>query len=568
MLQTLLSHLKNFWERFTGVEKKLLLFLIVLLAASYFFSVRQNRTNTIAAPKIGGAYTEGLVGQPMHINPLLAPSNEVDADLSRIVYTGLLKFDSNLNLVPDLAESMPQISPDGKEYTIKLKDKIYWHDGALVTADDVAFTFQIIQNPDFGSPLRFSWNRVGVEKIDDRTVKLTTRESSATFFSNLTTGILPKHVWENVPADSFALSKFNLEPIGTGPFRITEIKRGRDGEIKSVQMVAYKRYYGGEPYLRNLTFRFYETPEQLIEGYQGRDIQGLGYVPFDRSLFIEAKANLRQIHLSLPQYQAVFINRAKNPAALDDVKVRLAIAKSVDKEKIISEVYGGQASPAYGPILPGHLGYHEQIPGADMNIYDPEKAKQLLEEAGWIVDPTIGFRKDKQDRIITLGLATNNFSPNVRVAEELKKMWEGIGIQIILNIETVADLEEKFIRPRQFELLLFSENVGADPDPYPFWHSFQLRDPGLNLSNFSNKAADKLLVDARTNLPADQRAAKYKQFQELFVGDVPAIFLNRSVFVYNLPSQVKGVELENVVIPADRFADINKWYIETKRVKK
>src|SRR3989338_2384301 len=180
------------------------------------------------------------------------------------------------------------------------------------------------------------------------------------------------------------------------------------------------------------------------------------------------------------------------------------------------------------------------------------------------MDPENGFRKDKLNRIITLSLATNNLPQNVRVAGSLKEMWENIGIQIILNIETVGDLDEKFIRPRNYELLLYSENVGADPDPWPYWHSTQLRDPGLNLSTFSNSQADKLLLDARTNLAPAQRAAKYKQFQEIFVGDVPGIFLSRGFYIYNITADVKGLDLSTVVTPADRFTNINEWYIKTK----
>jgi peptide/nickel transport system substrate-binding protein len=563
----LFSLVKNFWQKFSGVEKKLLLFFALLLAASYSVLIIDDLQHGKTVPKIAGSYTEGLVGQPLLINPLLA-STDVDMDLARVVYAGLLKFDPNLNLVPDLAENLPQISPDGKSYTIKLKDNLYWHDGNEFTADDLVFTYKAIQNQELRSPLRLSWNRVEVTKIDSRTIKLTTRESSATFIANLTVGILPKHIWETVPAESFALSKFNLEPIGSGPFRVSGLQRGRNGEIKEIRLVRFERYHGEGPYLKNLDFKFFTTSDRLIGAYHSRDITGLGYVPFDQSLFIEPKANLQQIFLTLPQYQTVFINRAKNPAPLEDRRVRLALAKSVDKNKIIKEVYGGQASESYGPILPGYLGFDDEIIKADMNVYDPERAKALLEEAGWIMDSETGFRKDKLNRTLSLSLATNDFSPNVRVAQSLKEMWEGIGIQIVLSIETIADLKDKFISPRNYELILFSENVGVDPDPYPFWHSSQLRDPGLNLSTFSNKTADKLLVEARTNIPPPERVSKYKQFQNLFADDVPAIFLNRYVFVYNIPQALKGVKLNTIFTPSERFADINKWYLGTKRVKK
>ena len=523
---------------------------------------RAGQTET-AAP--GGKYTEGLVGQPKNINPLLSPANDVDADLTKIIYSGLYDFDSTLNLIPDLASQLPEISADGKIYTIKLKDNIVWHDGTPLTASDVVYTYQLIQDPEFASPLRFSWNKVEVEKVDELTVKLTIRESSATFIANLTVGIIPKHIWESVGSNNFALSKFNLQPIGSGPFKITEIKRGRDGDIQTIMLERFSKYHKGEAFLDGVEFKFYETNDELINAYQSRSVQGLGYQPYDRNLFIRPRESLRKISLTLPQYQAVFINQTKNPAGLGDARIRLALAKAVDKQKIIDEVYAGAAEEAYGPILPRYLGYHEQIPGADMNIYGLDRAKQLLDEAGFPINPETGLRTDKEGRILTLNLATNNFSPNVRVAEILKEMWEALGIQIILNIETIADLEEGFIRPRNYELLLFSENVGADPDPYAYWHSSQVRDPGLNLTSFAVSEADKLLVEARVNQPAEDRAAKYRKFQELFVGQIPAIFLNQNVFVYNIPAKIKGLELNTVVTPADRFANIDNWHVKTKK---
>lgn len=564
----MLSKLKQFVVGFTGAEKRLLQIFFVLFLAGLFGLIFRGSSGDLVEPKVGGEFIEGVVGAPQHINALLAPANDIDADLSRIVYAGLLKFDPNLNLIPDLAESFPEIKNDGKEYLVRLKRNLTWHDGRALTADDVIFTYQLIQNLDYQSPLRISWNRVEMEKIDEYTLRIMTRDSSATFITNLTAGIMPKHIWENVPADSFALSKFNLEPVGSGPYQVTEIKRGRGGEVRELAFAPFTNYHGDGPYLRRLIFKFYGTTDQLIEAYHGREVEAVGYLPFDKSLFIEPKPKLKQYFLPLPQYQAVFFNHIKNPAALEDVRVRMALARSVDKKKIIEEVFGSQAHEAFGPILPGHLGYHEQIPGAEMNMYDPEQARVLLEQAGWILDQAIGFRKDKQGRIITLSLATNNFPPNVRVAEELKKMWEAIGIQVLLHIESVADLESKFIRPRNYELLLFAENVGADPDPFPFWHSSGLRDPGVNFSTFSNKTADKLLVDARANIAAADRAAKYKQFQEIFVGDVPAIFITRSLFVYNIPAHVLGIKLNALTTPSERFADINEWYVETKRAKR
>ena len=565
----MLSRLKTYLGRFSATERKLLLVLFVLLAAGIILSFWADSRGRVTVPGQGGEYSEGLAGAPQHINPLLAPSNDVDQDLSRVVYAGLYKFDPDLNLTPDLAESLPQVAGGGKEYTITLRENLYWQDGHKLTADDAVYTFQTIQNPNYQMPssVRLSWNQVAVEKIDERRVKITTREASGTFIANLTVGLLPKHVWETVPAESFGLSKFNLEPVGSGAFQVAEIRRGRDGQIREIRLRPFARYHGGRPFLKSLIFKFYPTTDGLISAYQKGEIMGLGFVPYDQSLFLRPRG-MNQFELPLPQYQAVFINRAKNPAPLEDARVRLALAKSVNKEHIIKEVFGGHAGGAYGPILPGMLGYHEEIPGAPMNLYDETAARALLDQAGWIMDAATGFRRDKLGRIITLELATNNFSPNVRVAEILKRTWEGIGIQIILRIESTADLESKFIRPRAYELLLYSENTGADPDPYPYWHSSQLRNPGVNLSTFRSNETDKLLAEARGILSPEERAKRYRRFQELFVGDVPAVFLTRSVYVYNVSTQVKGLDLKTVVLPAERFADINKWYIATKRVKR
>ena len=547
------------------LEKKLLLAALAVLVVSGGFLISQSYLNsTVPVPDFGGKYTEGLVGQPRFINPVLSPANNVDMDLSRIVYSGLLKFNNQQQLVPDLAESMPELSGDQKQYTIKLRQDVLWHDGKPFTADDVIFTIKLIQDQSFQSPLRLNWNKVEVQKIDDYTVILKLKEPSAPFLTNLTQGILPKHIWEGVEAAKFPLSKYNLQPIGTGPFMVKDLKKSEDGEIKSITLTAFEQYFLGRPYLDSLEFKFYKSYDELIASYHSKEIAGLGYIPFDKKVYVEKSSRINIFLLQLPQYQALFFNRNKSKV-LADKNVRAALAQSISRQEIIDEVYSGAASEARGPIPPGYLGYNPGVEQA--HLYNIENAKKLLADTGFKpVEGSSVLRKGEVDLEFTI--TTNDFPLNIKTAEILKRQWEAIGFRINLNILTIGELEQNFLRPRQYEALLFSENIGPDPDLFAFWHSSQRQDPGLNLAMFSNREADKLLEEARSNSDPKFREPRYRRFQEILVEEVPAIFIVKSTYVYGVNTKIKGINLTNIVNQSERFLDVNKWYINTRRTFK
>lgn len=544
-------------ENFSTKEVYTLTIALLIFILSGGFLLTVALTYQGPGPHVGGTLTEGLVGQPQFINPVLAQASSTDMDVSRLVYAQLLKFDSKENLIPDLAQALPDISKDQKTYTLKLKTGLKWQDGSTLNADDVLFTINTIQNPDYGSPLRTNWSRVKTAKIDDLTVSFTLHEVAASFINSFALGILPKHIWQTVPAQNFRLSDQNLKPVGSGSYQVSEIKKISTGAIKSLSLRANPSYYQGTPYLNQITFKFYSNYDELLNAYQGKEIQSLGFVPFDQKAFLATSASTNQYRLNLPQYQAVFFNLAKNPI-LNQKAVRQALWLATNRQPIIDQAYLGNAVAAYGPILEGALGYDADIAKTAHN--DLNEAAGILNKAGWILNPATNVRtKSKKPMEFNLVTSSNSVI-NVKVAQILQSQWAQVGAKVNLLVVSPNDLDQNYIQPRNFDAIVISENVGADPDPFPFWDSNQSHEPGLNLSGFSNAEADKLLTQARQTTDKNTRIKDYQRFQEIINSELPAIFLVRSLYIYNAPKKLQGINLDSIIAPSERFLDINHWY--------
>lgn len=553
------NHVPHLLENFSKKEIYILTASMLVFILSGSFLLINAISNRGPGPHYGGTITEGLVGQPRFINPVLAPASGVDTDLSRLVYAQLLKFDEQKNLTPDLAENLPTVSKDQKTYTLKLKSNLKWQDGQPLNADDVLFTIQTIQAGEYESPLRPNWTRVKVAKIDDLTLSFTLREVSTSFISNFALGIMPKHFWEDVPAQNFRLSDKNLNPLGSGPFVIRQIKKTSEGIIKSIILESNHEYYQSASYLNQITFKFYDDYNGLLTAYQAKEIQSLGFEPFDQKAFLATSDNTNQYRINLPQYQAVFFNLVKNPI-LAQKAVRQALWLATNRDPIINDAYLGNAVPAYGPILEGSIGYNSNI--AKSVHLSLTEAGQILDKAGWVLDPATNIRmKNKKPLEFNLALS-GNVVINVKAGQILQSQWAAIGAKVNLIVVSSRELEQDYIRPRSFDALLSSENVGADPDPFSFWQTSQAHDPGLNLSGFSNTEADKLLTEARQTSDVNVRTRDYMRFQEIINDQLPAIFLVRSLYIYNVPKKLKGINLIDIIHPSERFLNINRWYFD------
>ena len=552
-----LQQIPHILENISKKEFYTLLTALLILILSGGFLLIEAFVNQGPGPHYSGELVEGLVGQPQFINPVLSETSSVDTDLSKLVYAQLLKFDNQENLVPDLAAALPELSADQKTYTLHLKPNLKWQDGQPLNADDVLFTIQTIQNTEYESPLRPNWARVKVDKQDDLSLIFTLREVSASFINNFAFGILPKHIWNNVAPSIFRLTDVNLKTVGSGPFIVSEIKKTSDGTIKSIGLRANQQYYQGLPYLQQITFKFYDGYDSLINAYQGKEIQSLGLVPFDNKVFLASANNINQYRINLPQYQAVFFNLPKN-SILNQKAVRQALWLATSRDTIINDTYLDNAAPDYGPILAENLGYNPNIANTIHNSVT--EAGTILDKAGWILDSATNLRiKNKKLLEFNLALSGNSVL-NVKTAQILQNQWSQIGAKVDLAVVESKDLEQNYVRPRNFDALLFSENVGADPDPFPFWHSSQSHDPGFNLSGFNNPEADKLLTEARQTSDPNVRTRDYQRFQEIINDQLPAIFLVRSLYIYTVPKKLQGINLSNIIYPSERFLDVNHWY--------
>ncbi len=519
-------------------------------------------------PADGGDYSETVTGSPRFINPVLAAGNDVDTDLSRLVFSGLMKTNTRGELVPDLAGSY-EMSPDGKTYTFHLREGVLWHDGTEMTAADVVATINYIKDPAWQSPHYAQFKNVVVEAADERTVKFTLSEPFAPFLAMLTIGILPEHLWQEIQPANAARADLNIKPVGTGPFKFKSLVKDKKGAVRSYTLAVNDRYYGTKPHLATVTFKFSPDLGSALDLLLKKKVDGISFVPAEAREEVAKSRSLRTYLLRLPQYTAVFFNQSKNPY-LKSKAVRQALALAIDRNEILRQAVP-DGTPVHGPILHGFVGFYPDVKRYDLDI---TAANDLLEKDGWKLEADGVRRKDVPDESgkgtvkaeLRLTLTTVDAKENIAVAQLIKQQWQAVGVMTELEIVPASKLQKDKIRPRDYEALLYGEIIGPDPDPYPFWHSSQNSGQGLNLAVFSNRRVDELLEKARLTTNDDERAGYYREFQTILAEELPAIFLYSPTYTYAVSRRVNGISEATVFVPADRFADIANWYINTKRV--
>jgi len=636
--------MKYNWIQFPRVlntkEKIIFLIFFLLFAGSLIFLISDIYIkNTKEVPASGGTLIEGLIGQPRYINPVYA-NTDADRDLVQLIFSGLMKYDENMNLTYDLAESY-EIEEEGKVYKFYLKKNLVWQDNQPITADDIIFTIKTIQNPDLKSPLQANWVGVEIEKIDDYGIKFTLRKPYAAFLENCTLGIIPKHI----NPESSVLEPLELEPIGSGPYKITKIKQGKS-RIDYIILERNNNYYGSKPYISKIKFIFFDDEEELTKAAKKKNITS-----FSSSSYVELNNNWQDYKMGLPRYFAVFFNQEKSEL-LEDKNIRLALNYATNKTEI-------NENTADSPILPNIYGFEDP---EQVYEYNPDKAIELLNNAGFKEtefgyrektinkDPAFTFNtrlkrgssgiqvtelqkclskfddvypdgavsgyygskteeavskfqekyytdilepygyskgtgsvgpstqaklnevcfesKDGEKLQLKFTLITVDQEQMTKIAEILKEQWKQVGVGLEIQSFTAFQLEQNIIKPREYEMLLFGEVLGAIPDPFPFWHSSQKNDPGLNLALYENNKADEALEENRKSPDYDYRAEKLASFQNILIKDAPCVFLYSPDYIYLVSKNIKGIKLSKITNPAKRFSGIENWYIKTKRTWK
>lgn len=558
---------RAWWRRLTLVQKivgGVLLLGVVLIG--YTLINRLSVSFLVEVPAVGGSFTEGVIGTARFVNPTLAISN-ADRDLTELVFAGLLKAGSE-GLEPELAESY-SISNDGQTYRFILKDNITFHDGTPVTADDVIFTIETVQNPALKSPHFANWEGIGVNKISEREVAFTLPEPYAPFLENTTLGILPKHLWEFATVEEASFSTLNTNAVGAGPFKIERIKSNDAGIPFEYTLTRFSEYALGAPHIKNVVIRFYRNEEALLEAYQSGEVDSVaGLTPQSLATLVSYRPTI--LTSPLPRIFAVFYNKNRSQIFTHH-EVRAALDLAANKEAIVDQVLGGFGDVIDSPVPTDVLAKLEleattdPLPEADQ----VSQAASLLRADGWVKNPEDGIWERETDdsyERLSFGLATADTPELQKAAEMLASQWRSFGAEVNLTVYDAATLKNDIIRPRRYDALFFGEIVGRELDLYAFWHASQRDDPGLNIALYTNVTANKALERARAEADEESRLEHYATFVTEVRDDNPATFLYSPQLIYITSPTINNISVDTAANPSERFMNVHRWYIETNRV--
>jgi len=554
------------FDRLVSVRRFVALFLL-LFAVLFFCSVLQLRALSpyyqVLQPVPGGMYSEGLIGTFTNANPLYA-SGAADQAVSRLVFSSLFKFDSDNNLIGDLAESW-KTDERGTHYTIKLKHNLIWHDGESFDATDVLFTYQTIQNIEARSSLYSSWQGIKVSKQDNYTINFDLPNSLSAFPYSLINGIVPQHLLKDVPPSQMRSVGFNTTPVGTGPFvwKFVEVTGGSIANREQrITLAPFDKYWAGKPKLDGFSVVAFNDDQKMIKAFEEKKLNALsGLESLPESL--KKSSDIEIYNTPLNSAVMAFFNNSK--PYLAELNIRRALVSAVDRKQIVPTLnYPG--SLVNSPLLKTQLGYDSAITQLP---YDRAYASQLLDTAGWTQNDEGLRTKDNQK--LSFNLSSQDTREYTAVAQLLQKQWAAIGVEIKVRYYSGDDLQSTVIAGHDYDILLYGISLGIDPDVFAYWHSSQapISSIGrLNLSEYKSVAADQALEAARTRADPGLRALKFKPFLSAWVNDAPALGLYQPNVFYITRGPVFGYSRKAANSTVDRFYNVHQWMIREQRQDK
>ena len=538
--------------------------LTLIVVAVLLLTQQQPTVNQILPqPASGGIYTEALVGSFGRLNPMLDLNNPADRDVDRLLFSSLLKFDSQGNPQPDLAESWG-VSADGKIYNVSLRANAKWDDGTPVTSDDVLFTLSLLrsQNSAFPPDVHTLWDGVQITRLDDKNIKFVLTEPFVPFLDYLTFGILPKHLLESVAADQLASNDFNLAPVGSGPYKFDHLTI-ENGDIAGVVLTASKTYFGQIPFIDQIVFRYYPTSQAALTAYQAGEVLGISQITQDVLPSALAETNLALYSSRMPRLTMIFLNLGdKSLPFFQDKNVRNALMLGLNRQWMVDKLLQGQGIVANSAILPGTWAYYD---GVAQIGFDPDAAIAALKTAGYVLPADGSVRaKDKVSLSFTLAYPDDNL--HTQIAQSIQQDWAAIGVDVTLKAVSYVSLLNDYLTPRTYQAVLADLDLSRsyDPDPYPFWHQAEITG-GQNYSQWDNRTASEYIEQARVTADPGVRLRLYRNFQVVFANELPALLLYYPVYTFGVDQRVQGVQGVPLFEPADRFNGISSWYLVTKR---
>lgn len=531
---------------------------LFIVTAAYNFYVF-GRSQLVEVPVSGGTLIEGAIGSPRFVNPVLAITR-ADHDLTALTYSGLLKLSPEGQLVNDLAESVT-LSEDGRVYNIILRQDRYFHDGVKVTAEDVAYTISLVQKAALKSPLRGNWSGVTVEVINSEELNLVLQNAYTPFMENLTLGVMPRHVWQTLSDEEFPFSQHNVEPVGSGPYKVESILRDESGLVSEYVLVPATP----EAHMDQLIVRYYQNEEAIADALEEGDITATAALS-ERWIRTLDADDFNFISEPLPRVFSIFMNQNRTPV-LRDKAVREALEVAIDRQALIDRAVEGFGSKTPGPIPAGWIDLQEESTAMSQEER-VAKAAEVLRQGGWTQNQNGRWEKTIDGAPVPLIFTVRSGNGELfeRMASYLTETWQAVGAEVTFEFYEQGDLVQTIIRPRDYQALLFGMDLGRSLDLYPFWHSGSREDPGLNVSLYANITVDQLVSGMRTATSSTARDELMKTFAKEIEEERPAIFLFTPSFTYVTAKDLNTIPFAKIQRQSERFSNIQDWYLNESGV--
>lgn len=518
------------------LEWILLIIVITSLALTQTFWYRQSYS--VQSYADGGTYIEATVGNVNSLNPLFATTNS-ERVLSKLMFATLSTIDYSGHVGLGLAAS---ITPDeaGKTWTVTLKDNLKWSDGEPITLDDVLFTINLAKDSSINTIYSSNFSSVKVERVDE-TIVFNLPSAFADFAATLNIPILPEHILADVAPGNLLEHSFSTSPITSGAFTFNAAQNVTSAGEKIVYLTANPNYYKGQPMLSSFAIHTYPMAADIVDALSTGEVTATAELTaLDESLLSSGAVYEKQTTLANGVY--AFLNTTSS--ILSNQSVRQAIQQGIDMQKVRSVLDNEQ--PLDYPILQSEI---ELTTYPEIPAYDFEAAKAAIASAGVAGQ--------------TLSLATISTGYFPEIASELESQLESLGFTVELSIYNPGqEFLINVIRPRNYDILVYEVELGADPDLFPYYHSSQASTSGLNLSNYHNSLVDDSIIAARSTLNESLRVAKYETFLRQWVTDVPAIGIYQASLNYYFNKNVRSFsEDDRLVYATDRFVDVQYWAV-------
>ncbi len=498
------------------------------------------------APVYGDSFVVSSIGEPSNLIPFFA-SDTASADISSLIFNGLVKYDKNLKLVGDLAESW-DIADNGLRIIFHLRKNVLWQDGKPFTAKDVEFTFKKLTDPSVATPYGGDFEKVkSVNVIDPYTVEVLYKEPFSPGLASWGMGIVPEHLLANQDLMS---TDFVRHPIGTGPYILKKWKTGEKLELEANPV-----YFEGKPFIDRYIYRIIPDQATTFLELETENLDMMSLTPLQAkkqtdSLFFRTKYR----KFKYPSFGYVYVGYNLENPLFADKKVRKAIGMAINKQEIVDVSLLGLGHVATGPFLPGTWAYNDDV---KPSLFDPEKARRLLAEAGWRDTDGDGIL-DKNGKKFSFTILTNQGNDQRKMAcEMIQKRLKDVGIEMHIQIVEWSTFLKEFIDKKRFEAVLLAWQLGREPDCFDIFHSSRTAPGNFNFVSYKNDEVDRLLIEGRRVFEEDKRVLIYHRIHEILNEDEPYTFLYVPDAVPIVHQRFKGIELA----PAGIGHNFIKWYV-------